>query len=213
VRDTGSTWTTNGQLSIGTLYDPDGNHARLSIFTGGVVNSGSGRVGGPYDNPSFVSISGAGSAWNNTTELRVDQGELSLGGGAHATAQFCRVGYYDGKAASVRLADPGTTLSADPSRSAASTVLPSARALARSASTPAPPATPGDSSKSRTAARPTSSAGPSLANFSRTTHRPPGRGVINFASGTIKLDFNTPLPRGHRPCQGDGRHLPRLFWA
>jgi len=74
VRGAGSSWNMTGDLFLGAQ-----GTGKLTIENGGSVSSNSGnigRAGGPPFGSGLVTVTGAGSTWTNTNELRVGNNGL-----------------------------------------------------------------------------------------------------------------------------------------
>lgn len=81
VTDTGARWTNANALAVGN----EQGTGTLLILAGGYVSSNDGYVGGQQDGNGTVTVTGLGSTWANSGDLRVGdvwgRGTLNIGSG------------------------------------------------------------------------------------------------------------------------------------
>lgn len=96
VSDVGSLWSNRAALLVGT----EGGMGSVSILTGGYVTSVDGVVGREEDGSGVFLVSGRGSAWTNSGELRVGdvygRGILSIEAGGFVSNKDSYVGSMGG---------------------------------------------------------------------------------------------------------------------
>lgn len=96
VSDVGSLWSNRATLLVGT----EGGMGSVSILAGGYVTSVDGVVGREEDGSGVFLVSGRGSAWTNSGELRVGdvygRGILSIEAGGFVSNKDSYVGSVNG---------------------------------------------------------------------------------------------------------------------
>ncbi len=122
VSGEGSVWNNSGDFYVGYMGGlANATTGQVTIAAGGVVNSGSGYIGAGFFGaaPGAVTVSGAGSAWNNETNLYVGAGygvgllDVSEGGTLTSTTGY--VGFITGSTGMVTIADSGSVWTNDAS--------------------------------------------------------------------------------------------------
>lgn len=109
VTGSGSEWNTSGKLTIG-----DSGDGTLNIENGGVVSN---DVGAMADNDATtngtVNVTGTGSEWNNSGELRVGNagvGILNIDSGGVVNTALGDIGNIGGSNGTVNITDSGSQL-------------------------------------------------------------------------------------------------------
>jgi T5SS/PEP-CTERM-associated repeat protein len=102
-----SPWIIDGNLVVG--FDGNGT---LEITTGGIVSNNVGYIGRVAGSNGLVTVSGAGSQWNNASSLYVgDNGKGTLNitaGGFVSNAESAIIGIYAGRTGVVTVSGAGS---------------------------------------------------------------------------------------------------------
>ncbi len=102
-----SPWIIDGNLVVG--FDGNGT---LEITTGGIVSNNVGYIGRVAGSNGLVTVSGAGSQWNNASSLYVgDNGKGTLNitaGGVVSNAESAIIGIYAGSTGMVTISGTGS---------------------------------------------------------------------------------------------------------
>ena len=96
VSGAGSTWE-NSDGTYRTLYVGYSGSGSLTIMDGGTVSNGAGYLGRYAGSSGAVSVSGAGSSWDNSSSLYVgyeDGGSLTISDGGAVSNTWGYVGYF-----------------------------------------------------------------------------------------------------------------------
>jgi len=103
-----STWDNSDNLSVGQGNSASGS---LSISDGGVVTNVVGYIGQLANSVGTVTVSGSGSAWNNSSYLYVGDygsGYLTISNGGSVTNTWGYIGDYLGSTGSVEVSGLGS---------------------------------------------------------------------------------------------------------
>jgi T5SS/PEP-CTERM-associated repeat protein/autotransporter-associated beta strand protein len=108
VTGTGSVWSNSSQLSVGF----SGAGSSLVISNGGMVQNGFANIGSSSTaSNSSVLVTGAGSTWSNTNEIKVGRfgpGTLTVSDGGSVAATNILIGQYTNSAGTLNIGRFGT---------------------------------------------------------------------------------------------------------
>ena len=110
--DANQTYNVSGDVKVGDVEIGILLENKLTIQGGGVVNNTTGRIGNALNSPGYVTVTGSGSLWDNSSELWVGnlhEGTLSIEDGGEVRSTVGQIGRNSAILGAVGVSGAGST--------------------------------------------------------------------------------------------------------